>query len=414
MDIKRRVVFGQRVEKAELSGDVGELFGALLQNGGDERGVIRLGLDRPADPRLGGAGKRLRGHRLDIFAVEIRQLLDVEDRRGLGNAGHIERFRQLGDRIDFPLAAGRPAEERHVVHDRFREIALRDKVLIRRVAVALGHFVVRVAHDGRAVDILGDVPAETLVEKIVLRGTRKILAAADNVRDAHEMVVHHVRKVVGRKSVALDQHLIVKIGVRRGDVAEDLVMERRFALVGDLLADDPRHTGVETALHLLRGKLAAGVVLTGEVAGILLGLGLVAEAVIGVTALHKALGVREIRVAPLGLDVGTDRTADVGTLVVVETAVAQRFINDLDRALNLPGLVGVLDAEEKLAVRMAGDAPCIERRAQIADVHIPRGAGRKAGAHLAAGDPCFHFLKPCIVHPGKPPKALLSIFHLIG
>ena len=137
VDIKRRVVFGQRVEKAELSGDVGELFGTLLQNGGDERGVIRLGLDRPADPRLGGAGKRLRGHRLDIFAVEIRQLLDVEDRRGLGNAGHIERFRQLGDRIDFPLAAGRPAEKRDVVHDRLREEALRDKILVRALYLLL-------------------------------------------------------------------------------------------------------------------------------------------------------------------------------------------------------------------------------------------------------------------------------------
>ena len=31
----------------------------------------------------------------------------------------------------------------------------------------------------------------------------------------------------------------------------------RFALVGDLLADDPRHTGVKTALHLFRGKIAA-------------------------------------------------------------------------------------------------------------------------------------------------------------
>ena len=280
--------------------------------------------------------------------------------------------------------------------------------------MALGHFVVRVAHDGRAVDIARHVPAETLVQKVVLRRAGEILAAAHDVGDAHEMIVNDVCKVVGREPVALDEHLIVEIGVRRGDVAEDLVVERRFALVGDLLADDPRHTGVKTALHLFRGKIAAGVVLAGEVAGILLGFGLVAEAIIGVAALHEALGVGKIGVAPLGLHIRADRTADVGAFVVVKTAVAQRFINDLDRALYLAGLVGVLNAEQELAVRVAGDAPGVERRAQIAHVHIPRGARREAGAYLAARDALFHFLKPCIVHTDKPPKGLLSFSHLIG
>ena len=184
--------------------------------------------------------------------------------------------------------------------------------------------------------------------------------------------------------------------------------------MGDLLADDPRHTGVKTALHLFRGKIAAGVVLASEVAGVLFGFGLVAEAVIGVAALHEALGVGKIGVAPLGLHIRADRTADVGAFVVVKTAVAQRFINDLDRALYLAGLVGVLNAEQELAVRVAGDAPGVERRAQIAHVHIPRGARREAGAYLAVRDALFHFLKPCIVHTDKPPKGLLSFSHLIG
>ena len=41
--------------------------------------------------------------------------------------------------------------------------------------------------------------------------------------------------------------------------------------------------------------------------------------------------------------------------------------------------------EDERAVVAAGDQPGIERRAQIADVHIARGAGRKAGAHLPFG-----------------------------
>ena len=77
-------------------------------------------------------------------------------------------------------------------------------------------------------------------------------------------------------------------------------------------------------------------------------------------------------------------------------------------------LIRILYAEQELAVRVAGDAPGVERCAQIAHVHIPRGARREAGAYLAARDALFHFLKPCIVHTDKPPKGLLSFSHLIG
>ena len=162
------------------------------------------------------------------------------------------------------------------------------------------------------------------------------------------------------------------------------------------------------ALHFLRGKIAAGIVLAGEVAGILLRLGLVTEAVVGVAAFHEALGVGEIGVAPLGLHIRADWAADIGAFIVVKTAVAQRFINDLDRAFHLAGLIGVLDAEQELAVRVAGDAPGVERRAQIAYVHIPRGARREARAYLTAGDALLHFLKPCIVHC----KSLLKLFRI--
>ena len=52
-------------------------------------------------------------------------------------------------------------------------------------------------------DIRGALPAERVVHQIVFGRGREILATADDVRDAHEMIVHHVREIVGGHAVAL-------------------------------------------------------------------------------------------------------------------------------------------------------------------------------------------------------------------
>ena len=50
-------------------------------------------------------------------------------------------------------------------------------------------------------------------------------------------------------------------------------------------------------------------------------------------------------------------------------------------------------AIRKLYRLAAGNQPCIKRSAQVANVHIARGARSKAGADLAVRDARFHLLK---------------------
>ena len=126
--------------------------------------------------------------------------------------------------------------------------------------MALGHLIVLVAHDGRAVDILGDLPAEALIEQVVLRRGGEILRTAHHVRDAHEVVVNDVGKVVGRQTVALDEHLIVQRIVVDGDVAEDLVVEGGLPGLRNLLADDKGLAGGEICLNLLLAQSRAAPV----------------------------------------------------------------------------------------------------------------------------------------------------------
>ena len=203
MDEELGIVLGQLVKEVDLLRDVGQHLGTLLEKRGDCRGVIRGVLHALADIRLRRLGKVLGAHRADILAVEIAQLVNVKDRGGLGNTGKVKDIDKLVHAEYLLLAARAPAEERDIVDDGVSQVALGDKILVGRVAVALGHLVVRVAHDGRAVDVLRNVPAEALVQQVVLRGGGEILAAAHDMGDAHEVVVHDVCEVIGRQPVAL-------------------------------------------------------------------------------------------------------------------------------------------------------------------------------------------------------------------
>ena len=284
--------------------------------------------------------------------------------------------------------------------------------------MALAHLVVRVAHDGRAVDVGRHVPAEALVEQVVLRRAGQVLRAAHDVGYAHQVIVYDVGEVVGRQAVALDQHLVVEVGVRRGDVAEDLVVEGGGALLGYALAYDKALARGGARVALLPAQAAAGVGGLFKAALALLVLGVGAEAAVGVSALHEQLGVLHVEPAPLGLDVGADRAADVGTLVVAEAALGQRAVDDVHRALDQAPLVGVLDAQYELALVSAGDQVGVQRGAQVADVHVSRGAGREACAHLAARYARLHIFKPfCVLqcYPSRQSIAFwLPLYYILG
>ena len=170
-------------------------------------------------------------------------------------------------------------------------------------------------------------------------------------------------------------------------------MEGGGALLGDALADDVGLAGGDAGLCFLKRQVAAGIVRAVELAGILGALRLFAEAVIGAAALDEQLGVFAVGVAALGLDVGSHGAADVGAFVVVESALGQRAVDDVGRALDEAALVGILDAEDEGAARVARNEPGIERGAQVADVHIAGGGGSEARADLAVRDLRLHLVE---------------------
>ena len=220
------------------------------------------------------------------------------------------------------------------------------------------------------------------------------------------MVVDDVGKVVGGKPVGFEQDLILQLLVFHGDIAEGGVMEGGRALVRDALADDEGFTGLHTLFCLRERQSAAGTDVLFDLAGrgfALVLVGFLAEAVIRAALFAQQLCVLAEQIAPLGLHVRPDRAADVRAFVMLEMALLHRPVYNVNSALNETPLIRVLNAENELALIVAGNEIGIERGTEIADVHVPRGRRGEPRTYLARGDALFHILKPLHVFHFVPP-----------
>ena len=356
MPVHLHIVVRQGVDEVHLIGDVGEQLGAGLEHLGQQLQVDVLPLAGLADVGQGLFQKLVHAQLSDVGAVDGFQLLGVEDGGGLADARHVKLLSQFLQGEDFVFSLGSPAQQGDVVHHRFGEVALGNQIFKGSVPVALRELVGGVLHHRGAVDVHRDVPAEGLIQQVVLGGGGKVLVAPDDMGDAHGVVVHHVGEVVGGHAVGLNQNLVVQGGVVHRDGAEDGVLKGGGAFPGTLLPDDVGNPSGQLFLHLFLGQVAAVAVVHGRNAAGLLDLPqlgepvFVAEAVVGVAAFHQLLGVFLKHPHALTLDVGTHRAAHVGAFVPVQAGLAQGVVDDVYRPFHIPFLVGVLNAEDEGAV----------------------------------------------------------------
>ena len=175
-------------------------------------------------------------------------------------------------------------------------------------------------------------------------------------------------------------------------------MEGGGPLGGDPLADDVGLAGLHPLQGLLQRHIAAGIGGPVELAGILLGLRLFAEAVVSAALFHQQAGVMAIGVPALGLDIGSHGAAHIGAFIVVQAALGHGAVDHVGSALHQAALVGILDSQDEGAAVVAGDQPGVQCRAQIAHMHIAGGRRREAGTHLSVGDFFLHLGKIVHIH----------------
>ena len=241
-------------------------------------------------------------------------------------------------------------------------------------------------------------PTKSAVEQLVQGRARKPFFAADDVGDLHEMVVDHVGEVVGRQAVGFHQDLVVEDGGVDGDGAADGVREGHRLAGRHLEADHEgcvggfqrgdfgswqreavAHGGAGGGVVLERGAaafcgIAAGLDFFGGVPGL-----------VGVTCVQQGLHLRAVEVTALALAVGAEFAGIARPFVRVDATPIQGFADVVLGALDEPGLVGVLDAEDEGAAVPAGEQPVVVGRADSAHVKRAGGAGGESDADGSIG-----------------------------
>ena len=81
-------------------------------------------------------------------------------------------------------------------------------------------------------------PVERLINVHLPRRIGQMIVAADDMRDAHVVIVDDDGQHIGRRAVRAQQHEIVEIVVRPGDAALHLVLDDGLAGLRRLQADD--------------------------------------------------------------------------------------------------------------------------------------------------------------------------------
>ena len=300
----------------------------------------------------------------------------------------IKRLYQLRQGEEFLVRAGIPANQRQVIDQRLGEKALLNIIGIIGIAVPLGKLVGGVAHDGGQVDIGRDLPAQRRVQVIVTGRGGKVLHAAHDMGDTHEVVVDDVGEVIGGHAVLLDEdHVVHGFRILEGHLAENRVGIAGFAFGGRIHPDGPRDAGIQLLLYFFLAQVQAVLVVFPGAARCfhlclpLLDFLLGAEAVIGMAGFDQLLCIGEIGILALGLDVGTAGAADIGTFIPVKAAGAEGIVDHFGGAFHKTLLVSILNAQDELAIVLLGEEISVKRGAHAAQVHETGGAGGETGTN---------------------------------
>ena len=286
-----------------------------------------------AEPGEERARVFLRGERAHVDAVQVVELVVVEDRGARADPLEGEEPDEVVAAEDLGAIVVAPAEEREVVEERGRVVAVVPELLHRDGAVPLGELLAVGPVDVAEVRVRGRLRAERLEDADLLRRVRDVVLAADDVRDPVEPVLDGRGEVVGRTPVGPDRDEVLELLARDFDVPADEILPGGRAFVG--------HADPDRALVFV----------------------------------GRPFGDEPLRLLPAPLH-AVELVRDLS--VPVEPEPAER-LHDLLRGLgHLAARVRVLDPQAELAALVAGIEPVEERRVDSPDVQEPRRARSEA------------------------------------
>ena len=214
--------------------------------------------------------------------------------------------------------------------------------------MALGEFLAVLAHDHGQVAVLRGLPAEGFIQQNVQRTGGNPLLRPHDVRDGHQMIVHHVGQMIGRETVRFQQYRIGgNILVFLLHLSEQDVLKHGGTFQRHFEADNRLDTLPAVLIPLLFGEVAAVPVVTLPFLLLFLllpqcvqALG-AAVAVVGVAALDQLFGVFFIEIEALGLHVGSVAAVFIGALVPADAEPFEGVVQILQRFIVITLAIGI-------------------------------------------------------------------------
>ena len=161
--IQSGVEIVERTDKRRELSNVGKHLGAAVQQRAQIRKVQSLQIRIRRIKRQNFGMELLRRQLFHIQRVEPPHFCLVEDRGRLAHAVQRKQFFHFGQRHFFAVVFGAPPQKRNIVYDRVFQVAFGNKIFVVGVAVPLGQFLMRIAHDGLQMDILRTLPPQRIV-----------------------------------------------------------------------------------------------------------------------------------------------------------------------------------------------------------------------------------------------------------
>ena len=162
------------------------------------------------------------------MAVEVLELGEIEARGRAADGVEIEPADHVLRRHDLVVAmapASRTNSCARPPGDTHRAIGIHAKR-----AMALGELGAVRPVDQRHMGKDRRLPAERFIDLSLPRGVGEVVVAADDMGDAHVMVVYNHGEIVGRRAVAAQDDKVVELLVGEDDAPMHAVVDRRVAL----------------------------------------------------------------------------------------------------------------------------------------------------------------------------------------
>src|SRR5579875_1157140 len=169
----------------------------------------------------------------------------------------------------------------------------------------------------------GNLPAQRLVDVDVTRGAGNPLLTAQDMCNAHQVIVDDVRQVIGGQSIGFEYDEIVDVGVVESDITMQLVMHDGLALKRDgetYRRPDARRLVLGALLR--RQVSAVAIIARGPFLRLLRLAHLLqslrrAVAVVGMARLDQLIGVVQVKRFALRLVVGAIGATNDRSLIII-------------------------------------------------------------------------------------------------